>query len=118
MTGLKDLTKKEREELMRTQFNYRTNVLDPNKRMKEEKKKLGVCVSILRNCLKSDSSPDLSPEILKVVSGAKNNQAIYKIIEAHTRANKWGNYSAFGVLQQVRGSIIDILILIDELPTV
>jgi hypothetical protein len=76
--------------------NYKTEVLESNKLLKQESKTLGYCVKVLTNNI---NILKLSPLMVKNLNAINKDSEVYKLAVLNCRKSKNGNYSPFYLLQ-------------------
>ena len=85
-----------KQETTKKDSNYKTEVLESNKLLKQESVKLGYCVKVLINNI---NILKLSPLMIKNLQAINKDSEVYKLAVLNCRKSKNGNYSPFYLLQ-------------------
>jgi len=80
----------------KVETNYKVEVLESNKLLKQESVKLGYCVKVLIN---NTNILKLSPLMVKNLQAINKDSEAYKLAVNNCRKSKNGNYSPFYLLQ-------------------
>lgn len=85
----------------KVESNYQINVLNVNKRLKDVQKSFGGCIRFL---LSNQKEANLPSYMVKVLSAAQKDRAVYASLKKNTRTTKYkgkdlGTYSPFYLLQ-------------------
>jgi len=91
-----NLTQKSSKQETKKESNYKTEVLESNKLLKQESVKLGYCVKVLIN---NTNILKLSPLMVKNLQAINKDSEAYKLAVNNCRKSKNGNYSPFYLLQ-------------------
>lgn len=81
---------------------YKVNVLDTNKALRQETKTLSGAV---KNLWFFRNEIGLSKQYTNIVKAIMQDDAVYKVFKENCRASKSGNYSPFYVLQAIHKSL-------------
>ena len=94
--ALDNLTQTSSKQETKKESNYKVEVLESNKLLKQESVKLGYCVKVLIN---NTNILKLSPLMVKNLQAINKDSEVYKLAVLNCRKSKNGNYSPFYLLQ-------------------